>query len=267
MNPTWSILLALGGAVFLSLGTVLQWLGHERHGRGVAEAWRVAVQPLWWLGILAGALGTLSYYAALWTGLLSLVQPLSSLHIVFTAVGMAWLRKEAVLGLRAGSIALVALGVVAGLVGESTESVLVPPPQLWGALVFLGVLFAVGLATLLLPRASDRLSVWAGCSYSVSAVAWKGVAEMGATIPGVVVGMLFGATYVLGFVFLQAAFRRGGAASVNAVATGVATALPMLAAKWVFAEPIGILTWVGATLIVAGVVVGGCRRGPGAPCV
>lgn len=266
MNPTWSILLALGGAVFLSLGTVLQWLGHDRHGRMTPDPWRVAVQPLWWLGILAGAMGTLSYYAALWTGLLSLVQPLSSLHIVLTAVSMAWLRKEAVLGLRAGSISLVALGVLVCLVGESTESVLVPP-QLPGALIFLAVLAVVGLATLLLPRASDRLSVWAGCAYSVSAVAWKGIAEMGATIPGVVVGMLFGATYVLGFVFLQAAFRRGGAASVNAVATGVATALPMLAAKWVFAEPIGILTWVGATLIVAGVVMGGCKRGPGKACV
>jgi drug/metabolite transporter (DMT)-like permease len=259
MNPTWSILFALGGAAFLSLGTVLQWLGHECHGRMTPEPWRVAAQPRWWLGILAGAVGTLSYYAALWTGLLSLVQPLSSLHIVFTAMAMAWLRKEAVQGLRAGSIALVALGVMAGLVGESTESVLVPP-QLWGALVFLGVLVVVGLATLLLPRASDRLSIWAGCTYSVSAVAWKGIAEMGATIPGVVVGMIFGASYVLGFVFLQAAFRRGGAASVNAVATGVATALPMLAAKWVFAEPIGILTWIGAALIVAGVVMGGYRR-------
>jgi len=264
MNPTWSILLALGGAVFLSMGTILQWLGHERHGRGTPEPWRVGVQPMWWLGIFTGALGTLSYYAALWTGLLSLVQPLSSLHIVLTAVGMAWLRKEAVLGLRAGSISLVAVGVLACLLGESTESVLVPP-QLGGAMVFLGVLAVVGLSTLLLPRVADRLSVWAGCAYSISAVAWKGIAEMGATIPGVVVGMIFGATYVLGFVFLQAAFRRGGAASVNAVATGVATALPMLAAKWVFAEPIGVLTWVGATFIVAGVVMGGYRRGAGVP--
>lgn len=259
MNQAGSVFLALGGAFFLSLGTILQWLGHERHGRSAPDAWRVAVQPMWWLGIVSGALGTLSYYAALWSGLLSLVQPLSSLHIVFTAVGMAWLRKEAVLGFRAGSISLVAVGVLACLIGEigkeSTRS-----PQLWGAAIFVGLLVVAILATLLLPRVSDRLSVWAGCAYSVSAVAWKGISELGATLPGVVSGMVFGAAYVLGFVFLQAAFRRGGAASVNAIATGVATALPMLAASWIFQEPIEPLTWIGAAFIVAGVVVGGCRK-------
>lgn len=263
MNTWGSIVLALLGAVLLSGGTILQWLGHERHGRVAPDAWRVAEQPMWWLGIGVGALGTFCYYAALWSGLLSLVQPLSSLHIVFTAVGMAWLRKEAVLGVRAGSIALVALGVLACLVGEIGQTA-TGAPEAWGGLWFALLLLAVALAALLLPKHADRLSIWAGCAYSVSAVSWKGVADLGASFQGVASGMLFGATYVLGFMFMQAAFRRGGAASVNAVATGVATALPMAAATWIFHEPVGWLTWIGAALIVAGVVIRRQRRAPAA---
>lgn len=263
MTVWGSVFLALLGAVLLSGGTILQWLGHERHGRVAPDAWRVAEQPLWWTGIAVGTLGTFCYYAALWFGLLSLVQPLSSLHIVFTAVGMAWLRKEAVMGVRAGSIGLVALGVAACLVGEIGQSAS-GSPEPFGGLWFGLLLLVVGFAALLLNKHADRLSIWAGCAYSISAVSWKGVADLGASLPGVASGMLFGGTYVLGFMFMQAAFRRGGAASVNAVATGVATALPMAAAAWIFHEPVGWLTWLGAVLIVAGVVIRRQRRAPAA---
>lgn len=257
------ILLALAGAFLLSLGTILQWIGHERHGRSAPEAWRVTAQPLWWAGIGVGAMGTLCYYVALWSGMISLVQPLSSLHIAFTAMGMAWLRKEAILGFRAGTIFLVALGVLCCLVGEVGQEVS-SPPELAGSFWFAGVLAAAAAAAFLLPRVADRLSIWAGCAYSVSAVSWKMVSDLGASLHGVAAGMLFGACYVLGFVFMQAAFRRGGAASVNAIATGTATALPLVAAFWIFREPVGWITWLGGGLIVVGVVMGGRRRAPAA---
>ena len=260
MNSLASILLALGGALFLSGGTILQWLGHERHGRVLPEAWKVTRQPLWWTGIVAGAVGTLLYYAALWVGMISLVQPLSSLHIAVTAIGMAWLRKEAVLGLRAWGISLVAAGVLACLIGEAgMETTAVP--DLGGAGAFLGLIALLVAATFLLPRLSDRLAIWSGCFYSVSAVAWKAVADLGATPEGIVSGVLFGIGYVMGFVFIQAAFRRGGAGAVNAAASGVATALPMAAAVWIFSEPVGLASWLGIAMIGTGVVLGGCKRG------
>lgn len=260
MNQWASIPLALGGAVFLSAGTILQWLGHERHGRANPIAWRVSGQPLWWTGIACSGLGTICFYAALWVGMISMVQPLSSLHIALTAVGMGWLRKEAVLGYRAWGISMVAVGVLACLVGEvGKESA--APPDLLGAAAFLGLIAVLGLAALRLPRVADRLAVWSGSVYSISAVAWKAVADLGVSLPGLVAGMLFGATYVMGFVLMQAAFRRGGAGAINASASGVATALPMAAAVWVFAEPVGWMTWAGIALIATGVVLSGARRG------
>lgn len=262
MNQMPSILLALGGAVFLSAGTILQWLGHERHGRANPIAWKVSGQPLWWTGIVSSGLGTVSFYAALWMGMISMVQPLSSLHIALTALGMGWLRKEAVLGYRAYGISLVAVGVLSCLVGEiGKESA--AAPSLLGAVAFLGLILVLGLAALRLARVADRLAVWSGSLYSISAVSWKAVADLGVSVPGLVASMLFGATYVLGFVLMQAAFRRGGAGAINAAASGVATALPMAAAVWIFSEPVGWLTWLGIALIAAGVVLVGHRRGSG----
>ena len=260
MNQAASIALSLGGAAFLSLGTVLQWLGHERHGRANPIAWKVSGQPLWWTGIVGSGAGTVLYYAALWIGMISLVQPLSSLHIALTALGMAWLRKEAVLGRRAWGIALVAVGVLACLAGEvGMESA--AKPRLEGAAAFLALVAFLGLAALRLPRVADRLAIWSGGVYSISSVSWKLVADLGASLPGLVAGMLFGATYVMGFVLMQAAFRRGGAGAINAAASGVATALPMAAAVWIFSEPIGALTWGGVALIAGGVVLAGHKRG------
>ncbi len=260
MTSWSSIFLALGGAVFLAWGTVMQWLGHERHGRGSPDAWKVTKQPIWWTGIVASGLGTLLYYAALWVGMISLVQPISSLHIAITAIAMGKLRKEAVRGLRAWGISLVALGVLACLVGEIGKEAPVPP-SLFGAIAFSVLILGLMLLALRLPRISDRLAVWSGCVYSVSAVSWKAVSDLGATLPGVVAGMIFGAAYVFGFVLIQAAFRRGGAGAVNAVASGVATALPMAAAVWVFSEPVGWMSWVGILMIATGVVLGGYKRG------
>lgn len=260
MTQLPSILLALGGAVFLSMGTILQWLGHERHGRTNPIAWKVSGQPMWWTGIVCSGWGTVCFYAALWLGMISMVQPLSSLHIALTALGMGWLRKEAVLGHRAWGISMVAVGVVACLVGEVGKESSAPPSQL-GAVAFLGLVLVLCLAALRLPRVADRLAVWSGSVYSISAVSWKAVADLGVSLPGLVAGMMFGATYVLGFVLMQAAFRRGGAGAVNASASGVATALPMAAAVWVFSEPVGWTTWIGILLIASGVVLSGHRRG------
>ena len=44
---------------------------------------------------------------------------------------------------------------------------------------------------------------------------------------------------------------------MNALATGTATALPMLAAVMVFEEPVSLLAWVGVALTATGVLLVG----------
>ncbi|MBK8804905.1 MAG: hypothetical protein IPN71_23120 [Fibrobacteres bacterium] len=258
MSQVLALVLAVAGAVFLSGGCVLQWLGHEANQHQRRKGWKVSLEPLWIGGIAASALGTFLHYAALWNGLLALVLPVSSLHIVFTALAMGWLRKEAILGHRAAGIALVAVGVViCTLVESRVDGVDRFDPR--GLPAFAALAVAVLASGWFLMRPPQALSIGAGVSYAVSALAMK-IGSIGSTLPAWTWMTVFVATYVAGFVCFQAGFRRGGAGMVNAVATGVSTAVALAGAVWMLGEPVKPLTWVGAALIATGVFLSGWRR-------
>jgi|GEM_PF-1268512 len=258
-KPLLSLLLALAGAFLLATGASLQWLGHERNGRCDTSGWRVFLVPLWWAGILASAAGTICHYTALWIGLVALVLPVSGLHIALTALAMSRLRKEALLGLRAWGISLVALGVLLCLFGEAGRTAADLPSRLgW---ITPGVLGAATLSSiLLLRRPSDRFAVGSGLAFAASAVAWKLMAESAILPDRILSAAVFAACYTTGFLLIQAGFRRGGAGAVNATANGVATALAMVAAVSLFGEPVPAVSWVGTAVVAAGVALIGWRR-------
>lgn len=258
MRDLAALALAVGGAVFLALGCVLQWLGHQSSQRRSDGIWKVAFQWRWIAGIASSAVGTGLHYAALWLGHLALVLPVSSLHIVFTALGMSWLRKEAVVGNRALGIGLVASGVLVCALAEAgvagTDRFQAGGVASFAALTTLGC----GVAWYAMRRA-HLLSILGGSCYAVAALAMKsGSSEPPA--PMLLWGGVFAASYLGGFAFLQAAFRRGGAGMVNALATGSATALALVGAVWVLDEPVRPFTWIGATAIAVGVLVAALRR-------
>jgi len=246
VNQAPALVLAVAGAVFLSVGCVLQWLGHERNRLG----WKVFLEPLWLGGIVASAVGTCLHYVALWYGLLALVLPVSTLHIAFTAMAMARLRKEAILGHRAAGMGLVALGVViCTLVEASIDGLDRFDPQ--GLPIIAVVAVAVLAAGWLLLR-SQVYPIAAGVCYALSALAMKLGSTQSSVLPWAWMAV-FAITYVAGFLCFQAGFRRAGAGMVNAVATGVSTAVALLGAVWMLGEPVKALTWVGAGLIALGV--------------
>jgi len=264
MSSLLPVLLAVVGSIFLSSGTILQWLGHEDQRRDdCPEAWKVARSARWWMGMGLSSVGTLLHFTALWLGALALVQPLGALHIALTAIGMARLRREVVLGDRLWGIVLVTLGTVLCLAGEAgVESGRIP--SLPGAMGFLGFLLVVSLGASFLPRAAARTAVASGVAYSLAAVAWKAVSEVGMGPGGIAWIVLFLSGYLGGFALIQAGFRRGGAGVVNALATGTATALPMVAAVAVFQERVSALAWCGVVLTAVGVLLVGRVFGRGA---
>jgi len=264
MNSALPIVLSLLGSVFLAFGTVLQWLGHEDLRREAShKAWRVTRQSRWWFGMLFSGVGTLLQFTALWNGALALVQPLGAMHIALTALGMARLRREAVLGDRLWGIILVTVGTVLCLAGEADVQA-GQIPSLPGAMGFLGFLLVVALGAAFLPRAAARSAVASGVAYSLAAVAWKALSEVGAGPGGFGWLTLFVAGYIGGFALIQAGFRRGGAGVVNALAAGTATALPMIAAVVVFQERVSPLAWIGVALTAVGVLLVGRVFGRGA---
>lgn len=258
-KPFLSLILALAGAFLLAAGASLQWLGHERNGRRTTSGWRVFLVPLWWLGILASAGGTICHYTALWIGLVALVLPVSGLHIALTAFAMSRLRKEALLGLRAWGIALVAMGVLLCLFGEAGRTAAdLPTRHGW---IVPGLLGAAALSSvLLLRRPADRFAVGSGLAFAASAVAWKLMAQTEILPDRICSALVFAASYTTGFLLIQAGFRRGGAGAVNATANGVATALAMVAAVSLFGEPVPAVSWLGTAVVASGVALIGWRR-------
>jgi uncharacterized membrane protein len=259
MNPLVPVLLAMLGAVFLSAGTILQWLGHEgarRLAEGESCFCDVFRRTRWWCGIASGTVGTLLHYAALWLGALALVQPIGALHIALTALWMARQRREALMGPRLWGIVAVTLGTALCLAGEVSVAS-GQEPSTTGSLLFAGLLAVASLASLAMPRPAGRFAVLSGIAYTVSAVAWKAFSETGTEGAGLVWAALFAVGYAAGFLIMQAGFRRGGAGAVNALAAGTATALPMAGAVLVFGEEVHAVAWLGVGMIAFGVLLVG----------
>lgn len=259
-----AIPLALAGAACLSAGMALQWLGHERSGRRSGRGWKVLGTPLWWAGIVASSVGTLLHYAALSLGALALVQPVEALHIGLTAILMSVLGRERLRARQIVSIALVAVGTAACLAGEAdVESGATLSGH--GLVLFGAAAAGTGFVSVFLPRGGVGWALFSGVLYSLAAVSWKALVELPWGAAQAVAGLSFAIGYAGGFLALQAGFRRGGAGLLNALATGTATALPMLAAVWIFGERVVPLAWGGLAAILLGVVLLGARQPLRAP--
>ena len=247
-----SACLALLAAMFLSMGTVLQWMGHERcSGRG-RSGWAVHRETLWWAGIASSAAGTLSHYGALWIGKVALVLPLSGLHIVLTTIAMSRVRRETLRGKRPVGIGVVALGAILCLVAEAGHT---GTPDHLSLHFLIPSLVAVGILCSIpfLPGSAERLAAGSGISFGLSATAWKFASLATDSVSrGFALGG-FLAAYVLAFLLIQAGFRRGGAATVNATTNGFATAFAVICATALFGEPVSILSWCGIALVASGV--------------
>jgi len=248
------VALALLSSVLLALGGWLQWRGLRMQGQKLSVL--ALVRNTSWLGgMAASALGTLAYHKAILLAELTLVQPLSSLHVAFTAL-LSWrgrrvrIRERIALGL------CVAGTVVLALVDLEH----VTPPVHWRNLA---VLTALGAAPILLPSPFRLRDFWpalrAGLCYGLSAVLWKAGMALAPWTPGWFLLMAaFSAGFVGGFFFLQGAFRRTDAGTANALAASLAALFPLPAGIWVFSESPSPLVGVAALLTILGVLLMGC---------
>jgi drug/metabolite transporter (DMT)-like permease len=247
-------ILALLSSLLLSLGGWMQWRGLRRIGRNLSLL-RLVRDPFWDGGIAASSLGTVAYHGALLLAPLTLVQPLSSLHVGFTAL-LSWkgrrvrIREWLALGLCVAGTLLLALDDRAPVSSQAHWA------MLW-------CLCAVGAAPILLPPPSRLAGFWpalrAGLCYGLSAILWK--AGMDLPYFGLAwsfVMALFAAGFFGGFAFLQAAFRRLDAGTANALAASVAALFPLPAGLLVFGETASLWACLAAPCTVAGVALLGC---------
>ncbi len=258
MIANFGALLALLSSLFLAVGGWLQWRGLLRLEAG-ARLWRAVREPLWVLGMGASAGGTVIYHAALWLAPITVVQPLSSLHVAFTAL-LSWkgrhvaVREWTALGFCAAGTLLLALSDRPEVADKNCH---------WSTLAAL-VTAGVFLLLLPFPRRLAKLSFpWrAGICYGLAAVLWKA----GTVLPlfgmswwGLMV--LFAAGFIGGFLFLQAAFRRLDAGTANALAASVGALFPLPAGLWVFREEVGACLFLATALTAAGVALLGSAAG------
>lgn len=261
------IVLALGSSLLLALGGWLQWRGLQDQPEGCLSPWKLLRSPLWACGLAASALGTVAYHGALLLARLTLVQPLSSLHVAFTAM-LAWKGRR--VRYREWLALALCLGGTASLAFAEVEAGPAPSPA-WGALAFL---VALGSLPLLLPAPARLGAFWpalrAGLCYGLSAILWKAGMGLPPLSPGwLALLTLFSAGFLGGFGFLQAAFRRLDAGTANALAACIAALFPLPAGRWVFGEDPSLLSLGAALAAIAGVFLLGTAvrplKGPGTP--
>lgn len=249
-------LLALSSSLSLAVGGWLQWLGLQGKDVSLRSLLRT---PAWIGGLLASAVGTIAYHGALLLAPLTLVQPLSSLHVAFTAC-LAWrgrrvrYREWTALGLCLTGTACLALADI-----ETAKTTL-----RWPALI---ALCLVGGAPLLLPAPDALARFWpalrAGLCYGLSAILWKaGMGLEAGSLGWILLLTLFTAGFLGGFAFLQKAFRLLDAGTANALAACVAALFPLPAGLWVFSESPSVLSLVAALAAVAGVFLLGTAVRP-----
>lgn len=252
--------LALGSSLLLAVGGWLQWRGLQDQSEGHVSPLRLARSPFWAGGLLASGLGTVAYHGALLLARLTLVQPLSSLHVAFTAL-LAWKGRR--VRYREWLALALCLGGTACLALVETRAGPAPAPC-WPALA---LLVGIGALPLLSPSPVRLASSWpalrAGLCYGLSAILWK--AGMG--LPPFSAGWclllgLFAAGFLGGFAFLQVAFRRLDAGTANALAACIAALFPLPAGRWVFGEDPSLLSLAAALAAVAGVFLLGTAARP-----
>lgn len=254
------IALALGSSLLLALGGWLQWRGLQEQPEGHVSPWKLLRSPLWAGGLLASALGTAAYHGALLLARLTLVQPLSSLHVAFTAM-LAWKGRR--VRYREWAALALCLAGTASLALAEVETGPATAPS-WAAL---GLLVVLGALPLLLPAPGRLTAFWpalrAGLCYGLSAILWKAGMGLPTFSPGwCLLLALFSAGFLGGFGFLQAAFRKLDAGTANALAACIAALFPLPAGRWVFGEDPSLLSLTAALAAIAGVFLLGTAVRP-----
>jgi drug/metabolite transporter (DMT)-like permease len=252
-------LLALASSLSLAVGGWLQWRGVQGADGDPLPIRDLVRAPMWVGGILASSSGTIAYHGALLLAPLTLVQPLSSLHVAFTAM-LAWAGRR--VRCREWSALLLCLAGTAclALSDVGTDS----PRVCWTALAILGLVGGIGL---LMPAPDRMRRFWpalrAGLCYGLSAILWKAGMGLPAASAGWTACLaLFVAGFLGGFVFLQVAFRRLDAGTANAVAACVAALFPLTAGVTAFGEGASALTIGAAVTAILGVFLLGTAVRP-----
>lgn len=250
--PVLGILIALVGAVFLSLGAQFQHAGvgvvEERHGSGnkaglsVRQLLRLLARPSWVIGTVLLGLAILFQLTSLGFAPLIVVQPIGAVALVITAIVNARVTKTKLEGPVLRAIAL-CVGGIALFVTVATfvaEEQVVGETQLVIVLSILGaVILLLGLTFAFARKKAGALFyiVSAGVLYGfVATLAKVVINRLGNLMAGVVGGEFEWLTIaciaalllaaVLGAYFVQTAYSLG---SPDLVIAGLTVVDPLLA--------------------------------------
>jgi hypothetical protein len=250
--PVVGILIALVGAIFLSLGAQFQHAGvgvvEERHGSGnkaglsVRQLLRLLARPSWVIGTVLLGLAILFQLTSLGFAPLIVVQPIGAVALVITAIVNARVTKTKIEGPVLRAIAL-CVGGIALFVTVATfvaEEQVIGEPQLVIVLSILGaVILLLGLTFAFARKKAGALFyiVSAGVLYGfVATLAKVVINRLGNLLAGVVGGEFEWLTIaciaalliaaVLGAYFVQTAYSLG---SPDLVIAGLTVVDPLLA--------------------------------------
>jgi hypothetical protein len=250
--PIVGILIALVGAIFLSLGAQFQHRGvevvEERHGSGnkaglsVRQLLRLLARPSWVIGTVLLGLAILFQLTSLGFAPLIVVQPIGAVALVITAIVNARVTKTKLEGPVLRAIAL-CVGGIALFVTVATfvaEEQVIGEPQLVIVLSILGaVILMLALTFAFARKRAGALFyiVAAGVLYGfVATLAKVVINRLGNLLAGVVGGEFEWLTIVcvlalviaaaLGAYFVQTAYSLG---SPDLVIAGLTVVDPLLA--------------------------------------
>ena len=278
--PTLGIVIALIGAVFLSLGAQFQHRGVElveaRHGSGnkaglsVRQLTRLLARPSWVLGSVMLGLAILFQLTSLGFAPLIVVQPIGAVALVITTIVNARLTKTKIEGtvLRAVALCVGGIALFVGVAAFVAKEQVIEEPQLIIVLsILVGVIVLLGLTFGLARKRAGALFyiLAAGVLYGfVATLAKVVINRLGNLMAGIVEGQFEWLTIIcvagllsaaaLGGYFVQTAYSLG---SPDLVIAGLTVVDPLIAVAIgiaVLGEAANAPLWVVPVWAVAGAV-------------
>jgi hypothetical protein len=278
--PTLGIVIALIGAVFLSLGAQFQHRGvelvEERHGSGnkaglsIRQLTRLLARPSWVIGSVMLGLAILFQLTSLGFAPLIVVQPIGAVALVITTIVNARLTKTKIEGtvLRAVALCVGGIALFVGVAAFVAKEQVIEEPQLIIVLSILaGVVVLLGLTFGLARKKVGALFyiIAAGVLYGfVATLAKVVINRLGNLMAGIVEGQFEWLTVIcvvalltaagLGGYFVQTAYSLG---SPDLVIAGLTVVDPLIAVAIgisVLGEAANAPLWVVPVWAVAGAV-------------
>jgi hypothetical protein len=278
--PTLGILIALIGAVFLSLGAQFQHRGvelvEERHGSGnkaglsIRQLTRLLARPSWVIGSVMLGLAIVFQLASLTFAPLIVVQPIGAVALVITTIVNARLTKTKIEGpvLRAVALCVGGIALFVGVAAFVAKEQVIEEPQLVIVLsILVGVIVLLGLTFGLARKKVGALFyiLAAGVLYGfVATLAKVVINRLGNLMAGIVEGQFEWLTIIcvvallaaaaLGGYFVQTAYSLG---SPDLVIAGLTVVDPLIAVAIgiaVLGEAANAPLWVIPVWAVAGAV-------------